>query len=94
MAVYGISKEGANALKQLAKDMSTLNSDIQECGKKLTGQVSALGDGLGIYEEQILELVAGVNQAQEKGRESVEQLTAKVKKMADDVDAMVQAGLA
>lgn len=94
MAVYGISKEGANALKQLAQDMGTLNSDIQECGKKLTGQVSALSDGLGIYEAQILELVAGVNQAQEKGRESVEQLTARVKKMADDVDAMVQAGLA
>lgn len=94
MAVYGISKEGANALKQLAKDMSTLNNDIQECGKKLTAQVGALGEGLGIYEDRILDLVVGINQAQEKGRESVEQLTAKVKKMADDVDAMVQAGLA
>ena len=30
MAVYGISKEGADALKQLATDMSTLNNDIQE----------------------------------------------------------------
>ena len=36
MAVYGISKEGADALKQLATDMSTLNNDIQECGQKLT----------------------------------------------------------
>lgn len=94
MAVYGISKEGVSALKQLAADMGTLNSDIQECGKTLKGQVSALGEGLGIYEEQILDLIADVNQTQEKGRESVEQLTAKVKKMADEVDAMVQAGLA
>ena len=55
MAVYGISKEGADALKQLATDMSTLNNDIQECGQKLTAKVSGLGEGLGIYEEQILE---------------------------------------
>lgn len=94
MAVYGISKEGANALKQLATDMSNLNNDIQECGKKLTAKISGLGEGLGIYESQILELVAGVNQTQEKGRESIELLTSKVEKMADDVEAMVQAGLA
>lgn len=94
MAVYGISKEGADALKQLATDMSTLNNDIQECGKKLTTKISGLGEGLGIYEEQILELVSGVNQTQEKGRESVELLTTKVKKMAADVEAMVCAGLA
>lgn len=94
MAVYGISKEGADALKQLATDMSTLNNDIQECGQKLTTKVSGLGEGLGIYEEQILELIAGVNQTQEKGRESVELLTNKVKKMAADVEAMVSAGLA
>ena len=94
MAVYGTSKEGADALKQLATDMSTLNNDIQECGQKLTAKVSGLGEGLGIYEEQILELIAGVNQTQEKGRESVEMLTTKVKKMAADVEAMVSAGLA
>ena len=40
MAVYGISKEGVDALKQLAADMSTLNNDIQECGQKLTAKVS------------------------------------------------------
>lgn len=93
MAVYGISKEGADALKQLATDMSNLNNDIQECGRKLTTKISGLGEGLGIYESQVLELIAGVNQAQEKGRESVELLASKVKKMADEVEAMVQAGL-
>lgn len=62
----------------------------QEADNKISG----LGEGLGIYEEQILELVAGVNQTQEKGRESVELLTNKVKKMAADVEAMVSAGLA
>lgn len=94
MAKYGISKEGANALKQLATDMSTLNNDIQECGRNLTTKISGLGEGLGVYEDQILDLVSGVNRTQEKGRESVELLTKKVKKMAADVEALVSAGLA
>ena len=93
MAKYGISKEGASALKQLATDMSNLNNDIQACGKTLRNKVSGLGEGLGVYEEEILDLVSGVNRAQEKGRESVEQLTAKVKKMAADVEALVSMGL-
>ncbi len=94
MAVYGISKEGADALKQLATDMGNLNNDIQECGKKLTNKISGLGEGLGLYESKILELVSSVNQTQEKGRESVELLTTKIKKMAADVEAMVSAGFA
>lgn len=94
MAVYGISKEGVDALKQLASDMSKLNNDIQEAGKKLTTTVNGLGEGLGVYEDQILELVSGVNAAQDKGRESVDLLTNKVNKMAADVEALVQAGLA
>ena len=94
MAVYGISKEGAGALKQLANDMRTLNNDIQSCGQSLKGKVSGLSEGLGIYESQILDLIDGVNQAQEKGRDSVDMLTSKVDKMAQDVEAMVQAGLA
>ncbi len=94
MAVYGISKEGADALKQLATDMGNLNNDIQECGKKLTTKISGLGEGLGLYESKILELVSSVNQTQEKGRESVELLTTKIKKMAADVEAMVSVGFA
>ena len=74
--------------------IADVNLDILKINKKLTTKISGLGEGLGIYEEQILELVAGVNQTQEKGRESVELLTNKVKKMAADVEAMVSAGLA
>ena len=54
MAVYGISKEGADALKQLATDMSTLNNDIQECGKKLTTKISGLGEGLAFMRNKFL----------------------------------------
>ena len=55
--------------------------------------VSGLSDNLGIYEEQIIELIDKVNTEQQKGRDSIQQLSAKVKKMADDADALVNMGL-
>lgn len=93
MAVYGISKEGVSALNQLASDMSSLNSSIEGCGRTLTSKISGCGEGLGIYESEIMDLVAAVNKTQEKGRESVSLLTGKVKKMAQEVEALVSAGL-
>lgn len=93
MAKYGINQEGVESLNQLTNDLGSINNEIEEDGKKLENTVSSLGDDLGIYEEQILEVVASVNSAQEKGRESIQQLSAKVKKMATDAAALVGAGL-
>lgn len=93
MAKYGINKEGVDSLRQLANDLGNINKDIEDDGKKLKTTVSSLGDNLGIYEDQILEVVESVNSAQQKGRESVQQLSAKVTKMADDAEALVSAGL-
>lgn len=93
MAKFGISNEGVQSLNQLASDMSQLNGDIEECGKTLKSSISGYSDGLGIYEEKILELVESVNSAQEEGRESIEQLTASVKKLSQTVQELVNAGL-
>ena len=93
MAKYGINKEGVASLNQLANDFGTINKDIEDDGKKLKSTVSGLSDNLGIYEEQIIELIDKVNTEQQKGRDSIQQLSAKVKKMADDADALVNMGL-
>lgn len=93
MAKYGINKEGVDALNQLANDLGSINKDIEDDGKKLKTTVSSLGDNLGIYEDQILELIENVNKAQQKGRDSIQQLSAKVKKMASDAETLVSAGL-
>lgn len=93
MARYGINKEGVASLNQLANDLGNINNDIEDDGKKLKNTVSSLGDNLGIYEDQILEVIESVNSAQQKGRESIQQLSAKVKKMASDAEALVSAGL-
>lgn len=94
MAKYGISTEGVSALKQLAQDITTLSNDIENNGRSLKTKINSLGEGLGIYEEYILELVECVNSSQEKGRESIELLGTKVNLLADEVEALVNAGLA
>ena len=93
MAKYGISQEGVSALNQLASDMMNINHDIEECGRTLKTTVSGLSDGLGVYEEQIIDLVDEVNNVQERGREPLIQLSAKAKDMANRVSELVSAGL-
>lgn len=66
MAKYGINKEGVASLNQLANDLGTINKDIEDDGKKLKSTVSGLSDNLGIYEEQIIELIDKVNTEQQK----------------------------
>lgn len=94
MAKYGINAEGVQSLNQLANDLSSINNDIEDDGKKLKTTVSGLGDNLGIYEDQILELIEKVNSEQKKGRESIQTLSASVKKKASEAEALVSAGLA
>lgn len=93
MAKYGINKEGVDSLNQLANDLSNINNDIEDDGKKLKNTVASFSDNLGIYEDKILDVIESVNGAQEKGRESIQQLSAKVKKMASDAEALISAGL-
>ncbi len=93
MAKYGISSEGVDSLNQLATDMSNLNDDIEKAGKTLKSTISGYGEGLGIYEEKINDLVESVNAAQETGREAVEQLIGSIKKMAQTVQEFVNYGL-
>ena len=93
MAKYGISKAGVDSLNQLASDMMNINNSIEQSGRNLKSKVSGLGDGLGVYAEAINELVNEVNDAQEKGRESLIKLSTKAKELANRVEGLISAGL-
>lgn len=93
MAKYGISQEGVDALNQLAQDMMNINNDIEQSGRTLKGQISGLSDGLGVYEDEIIELVDEVNNAQEKGRESLIKLSVKAKELAKQVSELLNSGI-
>lgn len=93
MAKYGINAEGISALTQLASDMSSLNNDIEESGRALKSTISSIGDDLGIYETEIIELVSKVNNVQEKGSDSVELLVKKVKDLILVIQSLINVGL-
>lgn len=94
MARYGISKEGADALRQLAKDLKQITQEIEDSAQTLRSAVSGLGGDLGIYETQILDLIAQVKQAQVPGKAASDSLAALIKKKAEEIDALVSVGLA
>lgn len=93
MAKYGISPEGVSALHQLSQDMRSINTTIEECGNTLKGKVSGLSDGLGVYGDEILELVDEVNNAQRKGAEALIKLSVKATELANQVEALLNSGL-
>lgn len=93
MARYGINQQGVDSLNQLASDLRGVNNEIDNCGKELKNNIVSIGENLGIYEEQILEIINSVNTTQEKGRESIEHLAAKLRKMSIEVEELVNIGL-
>lgn len=93
MAKYGISQEGADALNQLAQDMRNINNNIEESGRKLRSHIGGFSNELGVYEDEIIDLVDEVNNAQEKGREPLIKLSEKVKDLAGKVLDLMNAGL-
>lgn len=64
MARCAISREHADALRQLAKDLNETTQEIEESGETLRSTVSGLGGALGIYETLILDLISQVKRAQ------------------------------
>lgn len=94
MARYGISKEGADSMRNLANSLRRGTDDIREGGNNLRSEIAGIGEGLGVYEEQILELVTEINLAQTKGQQAVETLITKANNKAADIDSLVSAGLA
>lgn len=94
MAKYGISKEGADSMRNLASSLQKGTDDIREGGNALRSEITGIGEGLGVYEEQILELVAEINLAQTKGQQAVETLISKANHKAADIESLVSAGLA
>lgn len=92
MSKYGISTEGVESLNQLANDLSKINIEIYDEGQKLKTTVGGYGEGLGIYEDKILELVDTVTSIQRNGKEAIEQLVTSIRKLASDVQELINAG--
>lgn len=93
MAKYAINAEGAEGLRLLAQKALGYSSAIEEAGAVLKSGVSSLS-GLGIYEEKITELINEVDMERAAGSEAVENVAKVLTDKANDIDELVNAGLA
>lgn len=93
MAVYAINKKGADSMRQLENDMRHLGGEMEECCKELSDKVKAEEENLGIYSEELLELIAGIKKIQDDGNAALLILAQMAKSMAEKIDSLVAKGI-
>ena len=93
VAKYAISKEGVEALNQLANDLLINANNIVETNQKLEQITSSLYDNLGIYGDEIISIIHQNRNTLNNNREDIVSLAQRVKKQATDVETLVSMGL-
>ena len=88
MAKYPISNEGAQAFRQLGQKLTAQCQEIESHGRSLKSTISGLGD-LGKYKNEIDQIVDEIDQANKRGRDSVEQLSGKLSNLASRVESVL-----
>lgn len=88
MARFAISPEGAAAMRALGKRLSDTASSLQESNAALEAKVSAAGDGLGVYESQILELIHQGQGALNSNLDSIRRLSQKAAQKALEIEQL------
>lgn len=89
MARYAISAEGAASMRALAKQLYTEANSILEASATLEAKVSAVGDGLGIYEAEILGIVQQSRNTLKANRDDILDLAQRVLQKADEIDELI-----
>lgn len=77
MAKYAISEEGISCLEKLAQDLKLASVNIDEESMKLYSTIEGLGEDLGIYHKEILELIHNVVNTNKASKDEVEYLANK-----------------
>lgn len=93
MAVYAINAEGADSMRQLEQDMRRLCGEIEECYQKLAIQVQAEEENLGIYGEELLDLLEDIKKTQKKGNDALEDLARSVHTMTEKIESLIKSGI-
>lgn len=85
MAKYAISEEGANSLRKLSNDLLSGTVALDDAGTTLERQMLALGERLGIYEDEIFDLVSKHKRAVNNNSAEFVELSNKVLAKADEI---------
>lgn len=75
MAKYAISREGIESLHALSGQLNSATSAIDDASQTLYASIQSIEEGLGVYEKDIYVLLKQIISTNQRGKESVEQLT-------------------
>lgn len=93
MARYAISAEGAASMRALAKQLYTEANAILEASSVLEANVAAVGDGLGIYESEIISIIQQCRNTLKSSRDDVLDLAERILQKADEIDELIALSL-
>lgn len=88
MARYAISAEGAASMRALAKQLYIEANAILESSTTLETKISAVGDGLGIFETEILGIIQQGRNTLKANRDDILDLAQRVLQKADEIDML------
>ena len=71
---YAISQEGINSLQELKNRIVEAMRGIHEAIELLESTIQACGEGLGVYQDELLELIVSIKRANDEGIEGASML--------------------
>lgn len=89
MAIYAISQEGANQIRALAKSLYISANNILESNRRLRLNIDACGNGLGVYESQILTIVEKNSNTLKTNHNNIEELVELLRKKALEIEDLI-----
>lgn len=93
MARYAISAEGAASMRELAKRLCVSANGILESSDILQARISSVGEGLGVYEPEILGIVQHGRNTLKVNRDGILELSQRILKKADEIEELFTLGL-
>lgn len=92
MAKYAISEEGVLQLQKLSQNIISNTESIYEAGVSLKNNISSFGEGLGIYEDEIVYLVNHNQSSLQANKEVFKQLSDSIIRKADEICGLIGLG--
>lgn len=93
MARYAISAEGVASMRALAGQLYAEANAILEASTILERKVTAVGDGLGIYESEILGIIQQGRNTLKVNRDDILDLAQRVLQKADEIEELIALNL-
>ena len=85
-----ISPEGVAALRELAQNLRVNNENIKSACDSLQQTVTALGEELGTFENDINDEISKIKAAQNNSNDAIDKLAVQTEELAEKVEELLR----